>query len=99
QMAYPPLIPALAVEAIASTARALPRRFQRLDVYPHQGVALPPDDAISGKSKLYSHRGHGGASNAPCPQSLAKSLVIESRTERPRQYCDRFELCGSAKRY
>src|SRR5208283_4517598 len=63
QMARPPLIPALAVEAAASTARALPGRFQRLDENPHQDVALPPEDAVSGKSQVNSHRGHGGASN------------------------------------
>src|SRR5580698_6551876 len=38
QMARPPLIPALAVEAAASTARAMPRRFQRLNENPHQDV-------------------------------------------------------------
>jgi hypothetical protein len=52
QMARPPFIPALAVEAAASTARAEPGRFQRLDEYPHQVVALPPDNAVSGKGKL-----------------------------------------------
>jgi hypothetical protein len=49
QMPYPAFIMALAVEAAASTARAEPRRVQRLRENPHPGVALPLDDAVSRK--------------------------------------------------
>src|SRR5580704_2649055 len=47
QMPRPPFVPAFAVEPIGSTAKAQPRRFQRLGVNPHRKIALHPDDAIS----------------------------------------------------
>lgn len=49
QMAHPAFIPPLAAEASASAARALSGRVQRLNVDPHPMIALPPDDAVSGK--------------------------------------------------
>jgi hypothetical protein len=48
-MPNPALIAALAVEAMASTARAGVGRLQRLRVYPHLLLALEPEDAVSGK--------------------------------------------------
>jgi hypothetical protein len=47
QVAHPPFIQALAVEAYASTARAGARCLQHLEVNPHLRVALHPDDAVS----------------------------------------------------
>jgi hypothetical protein len=46
-MAHPPLIQALAAEAMASAARAGARCLQHLEVYPHLRIALGLEDAVS----------------------------------------------------
>jgi hypothetical protein len=47
QVAHPPLIPALAVQARPCTARATARSLHDLEKHPHLKIALIPEDAVS----------------------------------------------------